>query len=264
MDALQILRNDHRRVRDLFRQFGEAPDASTRKAIAHETVAELMIHSQLEEEVFDPAMERAGMSNLIGHAEEEHRAAENVMNEIIELDGRDGELESKFMVLVELVTEHVTEEESQIFPRAAELGMDRLERIGDELQELRMRIESTPPTQRRRPQRRAATTAAARRTSGSRNTGRTSGAARSTTRAGAGSKVTRSQRERDRSRKAKSTSASRRTTAKASTRSGNRTRTSGMASMTKQQLYERAQKADIVGRSSMNKGQLVRALQKVK
>ena len=66
MDALQMLRDDHRRVRDLFRQFEEAMDASTRKAIVDEAVAELMIHAQLEEEVFYPAMGRAGMTDLVG------------------------------------------------------------------------------------------------------------------------------------------------------------------------------------------------------
>lgn len=172
MDALQLLREDHRKVRDLFRQFDEADDASTKKAIVDEAVAELMVHAQLEEEIFYPAMAREGMKDLIDHAEEEHSAAENVMNELIGIDARDSALEAKFKVLIDMVTEHVTEEESAIFPRAAEIGMDRLETIGDRLQEMRQQIMTTPEPQRRKPRGRKA---AASKTAGKRTTSSTRG-----------------------------------------------------------------------------------------
>jgi hemerythrin superfamily protein len=253
MDALQLLRDDHRRVRELFRQFDEAGDASTRKAITDQAIGELMVHAQLEEDIFYPAMQREGMTDLIDHAEEEHHAAETLMNEIIDLDARDGQLEAKFTLLINMVTEHVTEEESQIFPRAAEIGMDRLERIGDQLQELRMQIESAAPSQRRQPQRRAVATVTREVSSAARAATGTSGKSRSSTsksRSGTGSKAARGRREQERSRKKATTAGSR-------ARSGTR-----MQSLTKQELYERAQKADIEGRSSMSKEQLVRALQK--
>jgi hypothetical protein len=40
----------------------------------------------------------------------------------------------------------------------------------------------------------------------------------------------------------------------------NRSRASNLEDMTKDQLYERAQKADIPGRSEMTKGELIEAL----
>jgi hemerythrin-like domain-containing protein len=155
MDALQILRDDHRRVKDLFRQFDEAEDGSTRKAIANEAIAELMIHAQLEEEVFYPAMQREGLTEIVKHSEAEHEAAESMMEEILGLDARYSELPARFQVLSELVIEHITEEESQLFPRAAELGYERLENLGDKLQELRNQLLSQP---RRTPRKRASTT----------------------------------------------------------------------------------------------------------
>ncbi len=159
MDALQLLRDDHRRVKELFRQFSEADDASTRKAIVDEAIAELMVHAQLEEEIFYPAMQRAGYADLIGHAEEEHHAAETIMNELVALDARDGTLAGRFTALVDSVREHIDEEESQIFPRAAELGMERLENLGDELQERRTAIMRAPA--RQAPQRRTTGTRSA-------------------------------------------------------------------------------------------------------
>lgn len=155
MDALQLLREDHRRVKDLFRQFSEAEDGSTRKAIVDETIAELMIHAQLEEEVFYPAMQREGLTEIVTHSEAEHEAAETIMEELIGIDARGTQLQARFQVLAELVIEHITEEESQLFPRAAELGFERLENLGDKLQQLRNQLLTQP---RRHPKARATAT----------------------------------------------------------------------------------------------------------
>jgi hemerythrin superfamily protein len=152
MDALQLLREDHRRVKDLFRQFNEANDGSTRKAIIDEAVAELMIHAQLEEEIFYPAMAREGLTEIVNHSEAEHEAAETVMEELIGLDARGTQLQARFQVLTDLVTEHMTEEESKLFPRAAELGSERLDNLGDKLEQMRQQLMSQP---RRQPKARA-------------------------------------------------------------------------------------------------------------
>jgi hemerythrin superfamily protein len=149
MDALQLLRDDHRRVKELFRQFNEAQDGSTQKAIVEEAVAELMIHAQLEEEVFYPAMAREGLTEIVNHSEAEHEAAESIMEELIGMDARGTQMKARFEVLVELVTEHIDDEESQMFPRAAELGYERLENIGEKLQTLREKLLTQPRRQPR-------------------------------------------------------------------------------------------------------------------
>jgi hemerythrin superfamily protein len=149
MDALQLLREDHRRVKDLFRQFDEAEDGSTRKAIVDEAIAELMIHAQLEEEIFYPAMQREGLTEIVKHSEAEHEAAEGIMEELIGLDARGTEMKARFQVLADVVTEHMTEEESQLFPKAAELGFERLDKLGDQLQELRTKLTTAPRRQPR-------------------------------------------------------------------------------------------------------------------
>src|ERR1700730_13354680 len=120
-----------------------------------------MIHAQLEEEVFYPAMRREGMTELVYHSEEEHHAAEMIMDDLIGTDAHGTQLQARFQVLVDMVIEHITEEESQMFPRAAELGMARLESIGDRLQETRHRLLTQP---RRQPARRTTVSATARTT----------------------------------------------------------------------------------------------------
>ena len=229
MDALQLLRDDHRKVKDLFRQFSEAEDGSTRKAIADEAVAELMIHAQLEEEVFYPAMRREGMTELVYHSEEEHHAAEMIMDDLIGTDARGTQLQARFQVLIDMVNEHITEEESQMFPRAAELGMARLESLGERLEETRQRLLTQP---RRQPARRTA--------------------ASTTTKTPA--------------RKPAATSRAKKAVARAKPAVAAKTDGSPshhrLEDRTKEELYEQAQRQNVEGRSEMTKEELAEALRR--
>jgi hemerythrin superfamily protein len=229
MDALQLLRDDHRKVKDLFRQFSEAEDGSTRKAIADEAVAELMIHSQLEEDVFYPAMRREGMAELVNHSEEEHHAAEMIMDDLIGTDARGTLLEARFQVLIDMVNEHMTEEESQMFPRAAELGMARLESIGDRLQETRQRLLTQP---RQQPARRMTATTTTKTTT----------------------------------RKPPSASRAKKAVARAkpavAAKAGGSPSHHRLEDRTKEELYEQAQRQNVEGRSEMSKEELAEALRR--
>jgi hypothetical protein len=229
MDALQLLRDDHRKVKDLFRQFAEAEDGSTRKAIVDEAVAELMIHAQLEEEVFYPAMRREGMTELVNHSEEEHHAAEIIMEDLIGTDARGTQLQARFQVLVDIVNEHITEEESQMFPRAAELGMARMETLGDRLYETRQHLLTQP---RRQPARRTTTATTTKTTA------------------------------------RKPTAASRAKKAVARAKTAVVAKTDGspthhrLEDRTKEELYEQAQRQNVEGRSEMSKEELAEALRR--
>jgi hemerythrin superfamily protein len=224
MDALQILRDDHRRIKDVFRRFDEAKDNRTRKDVIEAAIAELVNHTETEEEIFYPAMQRLGMGDLVDRAEAEHEAAEQAISELQVMSANDGQLEAKFRVLVEIVTHHMTEEESQIFPRAAEEGYEKLELIGDEIQEMRRELAGTTVTRPGTP-RKASGKHRQRRTATNNGKIRARKTGGRTTRArGAGN--------------------------------GRRK----LETLTRDQLYERAQKAEIPGRSQMNKRELARAL----
>jgi hypothetical protein len=229
MDALQLLRDDHRKVKDLFRQFAEAEDGSTRKAIVDEAVAELMIHAQLEEEVFYPAMRREGMTELVNHSEEEHHAAEIIMEDLIGTDARGTQLQARFQVLVDIVNEHITEEESQMFPRAAELGMARMETLGDRLYETRQHLLTQP---RRQPARRTTTATTTKTT------------ARKPTAASRAKKAV-----------------ARAKTAVVAKADGSPTH-HRLEDRTKEELYEQAQRQNVEGRSEMSKEELAEALRR--
>ena len=51
-DAIEMLRADHQRVRDLFQDYEEAQDQKAKRKIAQQVFVELETHAQLEENVF--------------------------------------------------------------------------------------------------------------------------------------------------------------------------------------------------------------------
>lgn len=135
--ATDLLREDHRRVKDLFRQFEDAEGAAEKGRIAQQTFMELEIHSQIEEEIFYPAIRRQDkeeMADIMNEADEEHHVVDVLIAEMKKMRPSDPRFEAKFKVMAENVKHHIQEEESEIFTKAAEEGGDRLQRLGQELE----------------------------------------------------------------------------------------------------------------------------------
>ena len=57
MDAITLLRDDHRKVEDLFEQFEKATGDGRKQKLALEICKELTIHTIIEEEIFYPSIE---------------------------------------------------------------------------------------------------------------------------------------------------------------------------------------------------------------
>jgi hemerythrin-like domain-containing protein len=194
-DALQLLRDDHRRVKELFRKFEETADSRMKGQIVEEALKELTIHAQLEDEIFYPAVRReAGVEGEeMDEADEEHHVAEMLIEELWNMRPNSSHYDAKFTVLAENVKHHIDEEESEILPKAAELGMGRMNELGAEMEERKMQLMKTgvrPMTKSRSStrttQRRSTAGATRRRTTAAGSTnGRTS---RTTSRTTAGTR----------------------------------------------------------------------------
>jgi len=169
MDAIQMIRDDHRRVQTLFRDFEEASDAQTKKAIFDNIYIELDVHTTLEEEIFYPSVQRQGERETVRHAEEEHGLVKELLNEMVKLDAKDSSFESKFHVLKDNVQDHVAEEEAEMLPKAAEAGMSRLIQLGERMERRKEQLMSATNGQRRKAvtPHRSATTTRRRTTTGS-------------------------------------------------------------------------------------------------
>jgi hemerythrin-like domain-containing protein len=124
-DACDLLDADHRNVKKMFKEFEELTQSRARGAaqkkldLAHRICTELTVHTQIEEEIFYPALRNAIKdTDLLDEAEVEHQSAKELIAQIEGTDEPDDLWEAKVKVLGEYVDHHVKEEKTEIFPKA--------------------------------------------------------------------------------------------------------------------------------------------------
>jgi hypothetical protein len=176
MDALTLIRQDHQEVQELFKRFENSSDQREKQRIAEQALMELDVHATVEEEIFYPSMRRMNQgesetSEMMNEAEEEHHVAEMLIDELRAMRQVDDRFEAKFKVLAEAVKHHIQEEESEMLPKAAEVGRDRLETIGEEMAERKMELMEIMESGRliRQPAKRAGSRSTAKRATASRS-----------------------------------------------------------------------------------------------
>ncbi len=138
MDAITLLKADHRAVQKLFKQFEKSGDRAvvTKRNIVKDIVKELSIHAAIEEQVFYPSVrnEVDGAEREVLESLEEHHVAKWLLSEIDGMSPDDERFDAKVTVLIEAVRHHVEEEETVLFPEVrAALGRKRLGEIGEVL-----------------------------------------------------------------------------------------------------------------------------------
>jgi iron-sulfur cluster repair protein YtfE (RIC family) len=140
MNAIELLKEDHDRVRELLaRLVDTSPEAVDQRPDLLQTIEqELKIHTQLEEEIFYPAFKEAdGKENerMYFEAKEEHRAVESlVLPDLKQTEPGNTSFSGRAKVLKELVEHHAQEEEEEMFERAREcLSEDDLAQLGERM-----------------------------------------------------------------------------------------------------------------------------------
>ncbi|HEX5369913.1 MAG TPA: hemerythrin domain-containing protein [Dehalococcoidia bacterium] len=139
--AVELLKEDHRKVEDLFKKFEKVKSESEKEEIADQIDLELRVHSMIEEEILYPAL-RDIESEIVAESFEEHGVVEELLDELATMDLDEEQFEAKFKVMQENVEHHVEEEEKQMFPKAskiknyAEIGMQLIDRKMQLLDEL--------------------------------------------------------------------------------------------------------------------------------
>ena len=127
MDAIAMLKADHRKVEDIFAAFEKATSKAKKQQLAEQACLELKVHTVIEEEVFYPACRGQIEEDLLNEAYVEHDSAKLLINEI-EAGGADEEFyDAKVKVLSEMIEHHVEEEEKRsegMFSQARAAGLD--------------------------------------------------------------------------------------------------------------------------------------------
>jgi hemerythrin superfamily protein len=147
IDAISLLKTDHRKVKNLFARYESAGDFSTKYLIAEQVFTELDLHAQLEESVFYPAYEAMTGKQGTQLVADSRLAHEHVRELMIELQGIDldeAAFEVKFHELMGIVREHVAEEENAMFPEAEQMLADQLEDLMDHMVELKQHLTISP------------------------------------------------------------------------------------------------------------------------
>lgn len=135
-DAIVLLREDHRKVEELFKAFEKASGVGRKETLAREICLDLSVHTALEEEIFYPACEGKVDEELLKESYVEHDSAKLLVAEIDAAKGESDEFfDSKVKVLQEQIEHHVEEEEmpkTGMFAQARDSDLD-LKALGEQL-----------------------------------------------------------------------------------------------------------------------------------
>ena len=135
MDAVAMLKADHRKVEELFEKFEGATAAGQKQRLAEQICMELKIHTILEEEIFYPACEGKIEEDLLSEAYVEHDSAKVLIGQIEESEPNAEFYDAKVKVLSEEIEHHVEEEEKRMegmFAQARKAGLD-MDALGEQM-----------------------------------------------------------------------------------------------------------------------------------
>lgn len=150
MNAIDLLKADHEKVKAILTQLSESTDRAVKKRtdLLDKLEMEISIHTQLEEQILYPAFKAAGgkdEAEMYYEAKEEHRTVDSlVLPDLKATDPTTPEFAGRVKVVKELLEHHIEEEETDMFPKAKKLlGKSKLDQLGDQMLELRASLKKT-------------------------------------------------------------------------------------------------------------------------
>jgi hypothetical protein len=127
-DAIAMLKADHAKVSGMFAKYEKLGGGAQKAKLAHEICKELIIHTELEEQIFYPACLEAGVEeDMMDEAQVEHDGAKVLIVELLGKPGGDEYYDAKVKVLSEYIKHHVKEEEQPgegVFAQARKKDLD--------------------------------------------------------------------------------------------------------------------------------------------
>ncbi len=133
MDAIALLKADHRKVEDLFEKYEKS--RGKKADLAKKICTELLIHTAIEEEILYPACKGVVEMDMLDEAYVEHDGAKLMIAEIESGTPKDAFYDAKVKVLSEEIKHHVKEEEQRdgLFAQLRKSDVD-LEALGKKMQ----------------------------------------------------------------------------------------------------------------------------------
>lgn len=130
-DVVDLIMNDHREVERLFDELMDEPEKRPNLVPVLTTL--LTAHSRAEEaEVYPVAADEAGEAEEVAHSQEEHIEADELLAKLAATDPTSADFEKVLQELVDAVSHHVEEEETNVLPGMREkLSVERREELGE-------------------------------------------------------------------------------------------------------------------------------------
>jgi hemerythrin superfamily protein len=143
MDAIQLIKQDHLHIEELFQNFLETESDMTQEELVQEIETDLTAHSEMEGQVFYPAMKDFA-PDKVDQALQGHAEVKKLLAALRDEDLNEEAFESNFEKLVDDVRQHVREEESPggILELATKsLSRERLSQMANEMLRVHHKVE---------------------------------------------------------------------------------------------------------------------------
>lgn len=151
MNAITLLKNDHKTVEDLFKRFEKlGPRAvKSKRDVVDRIIRELSIHAVIEEMFLYPAVREAAdgsdAASMVLESLEEHHIVKWVLSELEGMPADHERFDAKVTVLMENVRHHVEEEEKDLFRHVNKLiGRSQLDELGDAMAKAKKTVPTRP------------------------------------------------------------------------------------------------------------------------
>ncbi|SFD79135.1 hemerythrin domain-containing protein [Streptomyces aidingensis] len=147
MDAIELLKHDHRRVEQLFRDYHAAASDTQRRGVVEILVHELSAHAALEELLVYPLAreEIPGGGQLADRHLAEHADVKKTLLALDRLGAGDERADALMAQLEREIEEHVREEEDEFLPRLRDaVGPRVIDELGHALKEARRTAPTRP------------------------------------------------------------------------------------------------------------------------
>jgi hemerythrin superfamily protein len=138
LNALELIKDDHDRLKDMFKQALKAQDADKRGELLERIRAELVAHERMEEDIFYPALRAASdkAKDIVLEGYEEHHVIDMILDEMFTVPEDAEQWEAKLKVLHENLEHHIEEEEGEMFKRARKsMSEETLAELGAKMQQ---------------------------------------------------------------------------------------------------------------------------------
>jgi hemerythrin superfamily protein len=148
-DAIVLLKNDHKTVEKLFKEFEKLGDRAhtTKRKVVDRIIEELAVHAAIEEQHFYPTVREKApdITDDVLEGLEEHHIVKWTLSELEDLSPEDERFDAKVTVLIESVRHHVEEEEGEMFPQVRKaIGRKDLADLGEVLEKAKASAPTRP------------------------------------------------------------------------------------------------------------------------